>query len=62
MITDFGTSDSLPIFIGTEQPETCRKCGARTDFDEIGDGQQMHCCLHCLNRYLVDFEEPAATL
>lgn len=57
MLVDFAAADELPVFDGTEQPETCRKCGARTDFDEIGGSQQLHQCLRCAKRYLVEFEE-----
>ena len=55
--SDFGTTDGLPIFFGTEQPETCRRCGVRTEFDEGEDGLQVHNCVHCTNRYIVEFEE-----
>lgn len=29
-----------------DQPTTCMKCGARTDFDDLGGGQQYHRCLN----------------
>ena len=25
----------LPILLGTDQHETCRNCGSRTEFDEL---------------------------
>jgi hypothetical protein len=56
------TTDSLPIYIGTDQPETCRKCGARTEFDEIGGGLQLHQCLNCSIQYVVEFDKPVAAL
>ncbi len=46
----------LPIFIGTEQPETCRNCGTRTEFDEVADQRQLHQCARCGNQYLLDVE------
>jgi hypothetical protein len=52
----------LPVFIGTDQPETCRKCGSRTDFDDIGDGLQLHRCMLCGNQYLVEFEQESPEL
>lgn len=45
------------IYLGTEQPETCRWCGARTDFDVLPSGQQVHQCLNCAKRYVVEFDE-----
>ena len=47
----------LPIFGGTEQPETCRQCGTRTDFDEVTDQQQLHQCGWCGKQYLVEFDD-----
>ena len=47
----------LSIFGGTEQPETCRKCGMRTDFDEVTDKQQLHHCGCCGKQYLVEFDD-----
>lgn len=49
--------DEEVIYLGTEQPETCRWCGARTDFDVLPDGLQVHQCLSCAKRYMVEFEE-----
>ena len=49
--------EDLPIFFGTEQPETCRKCGVRTEFDDVAGGLQVHQCLTCANRYVVEFDE-----
>ncbi len=45
------------IYLGTEQRETCRWCGARTDFDVLPSGLQIHQCLNCAKRYLVEFDE-----
>ena len=47
----------LPIFIGSDQPESCRACGARTEFDVREGGLQVHQCLRCANRYVVEFED-----
>jgi hypothetical protein len=56
MLADYNASRDLPLFIGTDQPETCRKCAARTDFDEVEAGLQVHQCSRCANRYAVEFE------
>jgi hypothetical protein len=45
------------IYLGTEQPEACRWCGGRTDFDVISTGLQAHQCLSCAKQYLVEFED-----
>lgn len=45
------------IFIGTDQPETCRVCGARTDFIELGRELQLHECLNCARVYFVEFDD-----
>jgi len=44
------------VFLSTDQPETCRWCGVRTVFDELGDGVQRHKCLGCGAGYLVEVE------
>ena len=44
------------IYIGTEQPETCRWCGSGTDFDVLASELQLHTCLNCAKRYTVEFE------
>jgi len=46
-----------PIFLGSDQPETCRACGARTNFYVFLNGQQIHECLSCKKVYLLEFEE-----
>lgn len=47
----------LLTFFCSDQPETCRRCGARTDFDETESGLQLHNCHCCGNRYFVTLEE-----
>ena len=47
----------LQIFLAVEQPESCRKCGTRTDFDEVTDKQQLHHCGCCGKQYLVEFDD-----
>lgn len=49
--------DEAVIYLGTEQPENCRWCGARTNFDVLPNGLQVHQCSSCAKRYLVEFEE-----
>lgn len=46
----------LPIFIMTDQPETCSGCGARSDFYETKKGSipcQHHTCLGCQMEWLL---------
>lgn len=46
-------------FLDQEQPTTCPKCGARTDFTEINELQQYHICLSslCKFKFIGEFEE-----
>ncbi len=44
------------IFLGSDQPETCRYCGARTEFHIFANGLQLHQCIRCAECYLVEFE------
>ena len=62
MVNKEPQSSELPIFLGCDQPETCRKCGARTDFIELTNDLQLHRCLACQNGYLVEFEAHDVTL
>ena len=60
MMSTDGRADKVSedvIYLGTEQPETCRWCGARTDFDVLSSGLQVHQCMNCAKRYVVEFEE-----
>ena len=57
MVSAQSLSDQLATFLGTDQPETCRKCGARTDFDELTINKQLHRCFNCDNQYFVEFED-----
>lgn len=57
MFTKLTAIAELPVFYGTEQPETCRKCGSRTNFDVLSNGLQVHQCLNCARRYVVEFDE-----
>ena len=40
---------NLEIFLNTEQPTTCPKCGARTDFDYIVKQEKQMEIHNCLN-------------
>ena len=53
--------DAEVTYVGTEQPETCRWCGSPTDFDVLPAGLQIHQCLNCAKRYLVEFDESMET-
>lgn len=43
----------LEVFSGTDQPETCPKCGSRTAFNET-NGVQYHTCFNCRSNYVVE--------
>lgn len=53
--SDSGSSDDV-IYLGGDEPETCRWCGMRTIFDELADGTQQHECPACKACYLVTFD------
>ena len=38
--------DDLDCYILNDQPTTCGKCGARTNFEEISEELQKHECLN----------------
>lgn len=40
-----------------DQPTTCPKCGARTEFENIADDKQQHKCLSCRYEFFLDFDE-----
>lgn len=40
-----------------DQPITCPKCGARSEFTETRGGQYRHTCLGCHYEFLVEFEK-----
>ena len=46
----------LPLFLGSDQPETCRHCGARTEFDQLSEQKQLRQCTCCGSRYVLEFE------
>jgi predicted Zn-ribbon and HTH transcriptional regulator len=46
-------------FLMTDQPETCRECGARTHFDE-DDDIQYHRCPKCNKVYTLEEDEDEA--
>ena len=52
-----GTAAGDVTYLGTDQPETCRLCGARTDFEELPNNQQLHQCLACKEQYVLEFDE-----
>jgi DNA-directed RNA polymerase subunit RPC12/RpoP len=41
----------------TDQPEECRRCGARTHFITLSDTLQEHTCPSCGYKYLLEEEE-----
>ena len=44
----------LDIFIMSDQPETCRQCGCRTDFETLDFGPQLHRCSNCQFAYFLE--------
>lgn len=44
----------LDIFIMTDQPETCRQCGTRTDFIDLSKDTQLHRCGNCQFTYWLE--------
>lgn len=44
-------SNNLDCYILNDQPTTCGKCGARTEFLEINADLQKHECLNLSCRY-----------
>lgn len=44
----------LDVFIMTDQPETCRQCGMRTDFVDLSTTSQLHRCRNCQFTYLLE--------
>lgn len=54
-----GRGAGLERYILGDQPATCGICGARTEFDELSDGIQIHQCLNsdCLYKFVGEFDE-----
>jgi hypothetical protein len=50
-------SNKIDTFLMTDQPETCRQCGRRTRWVQLGKSLQMHICEGCQYGYLLE-EEP----
>ncbi len=48
---------SAEIFLASDQPETCRECGTRTNFVELSELLQSHRCPNCKYSYMLEFEE-----
>jgi hypothetical protein len=49
--------DDLETYVMTDQPETCRACGARTQFRHVTDTKQFHQCTDCGESYWLVEEE-----
>ena len=47
-------AQELPLFDMTDQPETCRKCGTRTEFMGLRKQLQIHWCPECDSLYLLE--------
>lgn len=44
----------LDTFIMTDQPDTCRQCGTRTDFETLNCDTQLHRCSNCQFTYFLE--------
>ena len=49
----------LDCYILNDQPTTCGKCGARTDFEKINNIIQLHECLNpdCGYKFITEEDE-----
>lgn len=47
----------IDFFEATDQPETCRKCGVRTEVEKIFKSYEIHVCPACKYRYNLWIEE-----
>ena len=49
----------LDVYINgnNDQPTTCPKCSARTEFEVIAEDKQQHKCLNCEYEFFLDFED-----
>lgn len=54
LITAKKSGDNLDVFLMTDQPETCRKCGVRTKWISYKGGFQLHTCPSCDYSYLLE--------
>lgn len=44
-------------YMSTDQPETCRECGTRTNFFNLTPILQSHQCPNCKYTYMLEFEQ-----
>lgn len=51
--------NALDCYILKDQPATCGRCGARTNFDDIVDKIQLHECLNpvCGYKFITEEDE-----
>jgi len=51
----------LDTYVATEQPETCRKCGTRTEIERCfeRENKEIHVCPNCSYRYELVWDENA---
>lgn len=54
---------ALQTFLIGEEPTTCPSCGARTEFEEIEDGLQLHQCLNedCGKQFIGESDDAEET-
>tara|TARA_R110000782_G_scaffold125788_6_gene217440 strand:- start:1114 stop:1320 length:207 start_codon:yes stop_codon:yes gene_type:complete len=50
---------NLDCYLLNEQPTTCAICGARTNFEEVNDGIQIHKCMNsnCDYKFTAEVDE-----
>jgi len=50
---------NLEIYLSSEQPTTCPKCGIRTEIIEDLQNSQHHKCLseNCFFEFILEFDE-----
>jgi len=53
-------NNDIDIYILNDQPTTCGICGARTDFEGMGNKLQLHQCLNLACGYKFITEEAEA--
>jgi hypothetical protein len=44
------------VILDEDGPEHCPKCGARTVFGDLPNGQQLHTCLGCGTEFIGEFD------
>lgn len=48
---------TLDVFLLSDQPTTCPRCGARTEWDDRDDGTQHHRCPRCTFEFIAEEDD-----